>query len=255
MQKEAWTYTLTAAIAGAVGLLIRWLQCLNAFEPETDLPVRGSAISVIMVLTLAVIAGVLWWMSGRMHMEYTRPEPEDALAAPNRLSQAALVAAALIAFGGAALMFFTADGMFFRLAALLGLISAAVLAMTPSLPRWGSFGAVLAVAPVLFFGVWLVGYYKENSTNPVVWDYAMKILSMAACLTAVFRLCGYVYYRMKPRQTLFACGLAAALGMAALMDRGAAPARLILTGWGLGMLAMCWVLLWDLEPPEEPEEE
>ena len=255
MQKEAWTYTLTAAVLGALGMLFRWIQCLNAFEDETDLPIKGSPVSVIMIVVLIVFTAALWWLSGRMHTQYTREEPEDALAIPNRLALAALAVSALIAFGGAALLFLSQNDLFFRIAALLGLVSAAVLCMLPSLPRWGGFGAALAVVPVVFFAVWLVGFYKENATNPVVWDYAMKILAIAGGLLAVFRLCGYVYYRMKPRETLFSCGLAAVLGISTLMDRGTAPARLVLTGWGLGMLTMGWILLWNLAPPDKDEEE
>ena len=253
MRKEAWTYSLTAAILGALGVLIRWLQCQQIFEPDTGLAVKDAFVSVLMVLTLAAFAWALWWLSGKMDLEYTAPEPEEALALPNRYVGWALTFGAVIAAGGALLQFFTADNMFFRAVALLGLLSAAVLGMLPSLPRWGNFGAALVLAPVLFFALWLVGYYKENSVNPVVWGYAMQILAMAACLLAVFRLCGYVYYRMKPRQTLFACGLGGTLGLTVLMDNAPGPARLLFAGWGIGLCVLCWILLDNLQLPGEKE--
>ena len=77
MRKEAWTYSLTAAILGALGVLIRWLQCQQIFEPDTGLAVKGAFVSVIMVLTLAAFAWALWWLSGKMDLEYTAPEPEE----------------------------------------------------------------------------------------------------------------------------------------------------------------------------------
>jgi len=257
MRKEAWTYSLTAGVMGAFGVLMRWLQCQNIFEPETGLAARGHFLSVLMVLTLLGFAAALWRLSGRMSLENAREEPEDALAPPpEKLAGAVLAFGALIAGAGAMLLFFTEGGRLFRLIALLGLLSAAVLAMLPQLPRWGAFGAWLAVTPVLFFALWLVGFYKERSVDPVLWAYAMQILATAACLLAAYRLCGCVFYRLKLRQTLFSCGLATAFGLSALMDPHiTAAARLLFAGWSVGCGALCWVLLRNLRDDTEEEEE
>ena len=141
--------------------------------------------------------------------------------------------------------------MLLRITALLGLLSAAVLALTPSLPRWSGFGCFLSVIPVVFFCLWMVAFYKDNSTNPIVWRYAVQILAMAACLLGVFRLSGYMFYRAKPRVAVFACGLALTFALTVLMDEASAAVRLMFLGWGLGLGIMSWVLVRNIEPREE----
>ncbi len=248
MQKQAWLFSMTATVLGAFGVLLRWLQCETIFDAETGLPVRGAFISYLLVVVLIAFVAGLWWLAGKMNLDGAREEPEDALALPCRETGWALTAAAVVAGGGAILMFFTKNDMLLRITALLGLLSAAVLAMTPSLPRWGGFGAFLSVIPVVFFCLWMVVFYKQNSTNPIVWRYAVQILAMAACLLGVFRLSGYVFYRMKPRRAIFACGLALTFALTVLMDETGIAARLMFAGWGVGLGVMSWVLVRNLDP-------
>ena len=129
-----------------------------------------------------------------------------------------------------------------------------VLAMLPQLPRWGGFGAALSVLPVLFFCLWLVVFYKENAANPILWAYGMEILAIAMCLLAVFRLSAYLFYRAKPRQTIFACMLALITSLATLTDSVSLGARAVLGGWGIGAAVMCWVIINNFVPPA-PEED
>ena len=253
MQKQAWLFSMTATVLGAFGLLLRWLQCQLIFDAETGLPARGAFISYLLVAVLIAFVAGLWWLTGKLDLDGAREEPEDALAIPSKWTGRALAAAAVIAGGGAARMFFTVDTMFLRITALLGLLSASVLALIPSLPRWGGFGAFLSVIPVVFFCLWMVVFYKDNSTNPLLWQYAVQILAMAACLLGAFRLSGYLFYRMKPRQAIFACGLALTFSLTVLMDEAGAAARLMLLGWGLGLGVMSWVLVRNLASEEEKE--
>ena len=55
MQKNAWIYSMTAMIMGAVGVLLRWLQCEIIYDAETGLPVRGAGISVLLVVALLAL--------------------------------------------------------------------------------------------------------------------------------------------------------------------------------------------------------
>ena len=255
MQKEAWTYTMTAMILGAGGLMIRWLQCESVFDKETGLPVQGAALSVIMGIVLVMIAAVLWWLSGRVGCAGSSGEPEEALARPNKEVAFLIVFAAVICGAGSLLMFFTESTILMRIVALLGLLAAFCFAATLFLPGWGGFGALLSVIPVLFQALWLVLFYKTNVVNPIVWSYCVQILAITACLGAAFRVCGYMFYRINPRKAVFSCGLALAFCLCVITDNAPAAYRLMYAGWGVGFGAVGWTIIADFTPPEIEDEE
>ena len=254
MQKEAWTYSLTGAVLGAFGLLLRWLQREMIID-ETGLPVRHAAISVLLVLFLIAAAAALWVLSGRLGGDRSAGEPEDALRVRSPIPTVLLGVAGVAALGGALLMVVGGGSAFLRVAALVGVTAAAVLALYPSLPRWGSFGAGLSLLPVLFFALWLIVGYKDNAVNPIVWDYGMLILAISAALFAAYRLCGYLFYRIRSRRTVFACALAVMLCLCVLMDDISMGVRILLAGWAIGYGTICWVLWRNMRPEKASADE
>ena len=254
MQKNAWTYTMAGTVFAAVAVMLHWLQVQKIFDPETGLPTLHAPITTLLVVVLVLVAAALWWLSGRMKTDCAPEEPEDALALPHRETGWILIAAAALAALGSAYLFFKEDSTLMKAAALLGILSAPVLAMMPQIPRWGGFGAALSVLPVLFFCLWLVVFYKENAANPILWSYGMEILAIAMCLLAVFRLSAYLFYRAKPRRAIFACMLALITSLATLTDSVSLGARAVLGGWGIGTAVMCWIIINNFVPPA-PEED
>ncbi len=188
---------MAGTVFAAVAVMLHWLQVQKIFDPETGLPTLHAPITTLLVVVLVLVAAALWWLSGRMKTDCAPEEPEDALALPHRETGWILIAAAALAALGSAYLFFKEASTLMKAAALLGILSAPVLAMMPQIPRWGGFGAALSVLPVLFFCLWLVVFYKENAANPILWSYGMEILAIAMCLLAVFRLSAYLFL---PRQ-------------------------------------------------------
>ena len=241
MQREAWTYSLTGAVLGAFGLLLRWLQREMILD-ETGLPLRHAVISGLLVAFLFAAGAALWILSGRLGGDRSPEEPEEALNVQNPIPVVLLGLAALAGLGGALLMVVGSDSVLLRVSALVGVLAAAALAFYPYLPRWGEFGAGLSLLPVIFFSLWLVVCYKDNAVNPILWEYGMLILAVAGALFAAYRLCGYLYYRINSRRTVFACALAVVLCLSVLMDDVALGTRVLLGGWALGYGTICWVL-------------
>lgn len=255
MQKQAWIYTIAASVLGALSLLLRWLQCQSIFDAETGLPAAGAGVSVLVTLMLLLTAAALWWLSGRVSPRLDPWEPEAALRLPNRLTGGLMAAAGVLAALGCAVMFFTERSLFMRSTALVGLFSAAALGLYPSLPRWGNFGAALSVVPVVFFSLWLTAFYRDNSTNPVVWEYGVQILAIAGCLLGAFRLSGLLFYRTNPRQGVFGVGLGLCLGLTELMDLGGLGARVLFLGWALGFGVLGWVMVRNFDTQGPPPAE
>ena len=253
MQKEAWTYSMAGTVLGAFGLLLRWLQWEIIYDEVSALPTANRPISSIVVLYLGAMTLGLWWLSGKMSVDMASDDPDKAMAVTGRLVTVLLIIAALAAGAGSALLFLQEEGLMLRIAALLGILSAFVLANYPSLSRWGGFGAGLALVPVIFFSLWIVTFYKTNAVNPIVWEYGIQILAIAGTLLAVYRLSSYLYYRATPRKAIFACGLGQALCLTVLMDNASLGARVIFAGWAIGLGVMSWVLLRSV--PEAAQEE
>ena len=245
---------MAGTVLGAFGLLYNGE---NIYDEASGLPLANKPVSYLVVLYLAAMTAVLWWLSGRMGAELGSEEPEKAMAETGRLVNVLLVIAALAVGGGSALMFLKETSVLMRATALLGILSAFVLANYPTLSRWGGFGAALALLPVIFFSLWIVIFYKTNAVNPIVWDYGIQILAIAGVLLASYRLSGYLFYRANPRQTIFACALGLAISLTVLMDNASMGARVLFAGWAIGLGVLCWVLVrnFGAAPAEEKKEE
>lgn len=60
----------------------------------------------------------------------------------------------------------------------------------------------MSVIPCMFFCLWLLEIYKENSTNPVLLDYCFPCFACIAASLAFFYTAGFVFRRPKPRLTI-----------------------------------------------------
>ena len=135
-----------------------------------------------------------------------------------------------------------------RILALLGLVAAAGYAFYPAATRREGSGGVLGVGVVLFFCYWLVVFYKENSGDPVLWNYAVETLALASATLAFYYVVGYLYYRAKPLRTIYSALLAVFFCMTALggdLDLGIS---LILAGTALALLTLAGVLILNMKP-------
>ena len=243
---------MAGTVLGAFGLLVRWLQCEIIFD-ESGLPVKNAPVSWLLVLYMAAMTAVLWWLSGRMEAHRVSAEPEEAMGADTREARALLALGALAIGLGAGVMFLRMDEIIFRIAALAGILSAPVMALYPSLNRWGGFGAGLSVLPVAFFSLWMISFYKTNAVNPVLWSYAMEILAIAGCLLAAYRCSSWLFYRAEPRKGIFGCAVATAFSLMVLMDEITMGERIMFAGWAICFGTLCWIVLRSAAPGEEGE--
>ena len=251
MRKEASTYCIAVIIAGAFGLLLRWLQCSMIFQEGSDLALAGSPVSYLMAIVMVAVPVVLWRFTRRTGIAGATKEPDIALARPIAAISVLLVVAALVAALGAVLLFFQTGNMQLKLVALLGLLAAPVLMLYPSLPGWGMVGTVFSLLPVAFYAMWMVVIYKENAVNPVLWSFVVQILAVAAGMYALFHMSAYLFFSAKPRKALFACGLATIYGMIALADNTLLSVKLLFGGWSVALVVLCWVLVMNIPEPEE----
>ena len=246
MQKQAWIHSMTAVGLGAVCVLLRWLQNMNAFEPETGLIVPGHTLSILLALTLLGSAVGLWGLNRTLRFASASDDPEKAMGETPLPLTAVMVSGGIIAIGGAVLYYFTGVGIVPKMTALLGLFSVSALLLFPYLNRWGGFGAFLSLFPVAFFSTWLVVAYRDYARDPVLWNYAPLMLAISGSLYAVYRLAAYFFYRAQPTKVVYACALATVLNMTVLMDTAIGAGRLILGGWAVGFAAIVGMLILNM---------
>ena len=237
---------MTAVGMGAVCVLLRWLQNMNAFEPETGLILPGHTLSILLALALMGSAVGLWVQNRSLRTAMASEDPEKAMAETPLPLTAVMISGAIIAIGGTVLYYFTGSNLVEKMTALPGLFSLSALLLFPSLNRWGGFGAFLSLCPVFFFSVWFVVAYRDYARDPVLWNYAPLMLAIAASLYAAYRLAAYFHYRAQPTKTVFGCCLATVLNLTVLMDTAIGAGRLILGGWAVGFAAIAGMLILNM---------
>ena len=249
MQRRAWIHAAAPMITGAMCLMLRWLQYINVFDEETGLP-NASVLSRLVTIAFVLSALVLIGLSQSLRRFYTPYDPDEAFDAPPKLLIGVLGAAAMVSAVGAVALYFLGNDLLLKLTALLALLSVPAMMLYPILSRWGFLGALMGLVPIAFFGWWLVIAYRENAPDPVLWLYAPQILSIAALLLATYRVTAYIYYRAKPVAAIRACSLAALFSVSTLMDEHIGMGRFILAGWAFAMMAIIWLLVCNMQPPE-----
>lgn len=225
MRKDALTMVLITAVAGVFGAFLRWLENINAFEPDTGLMLPFARTTVIMasyLIAAAVLFAVLsivW--TKRFACEKT---PEAALQThtflPDLLCKACGVVMIVL---GVVLMFAAAEQRhpslerLFAAACIFCGVALMFVLTKPDGPVSMSRGASLV--PVLFACMWLVCCYKNNAENPVIWAYLVELLTVMATVMAWYELAAYHYGRAKPAAALFFVQGAVFMNIATLSDQ------------------------------------
>ena len=276
MQSKAYRLTGFAAVASAVGFLLRWLQGIQIIDEETGLARRGAGISAVVMVFIVLVAGALAFAAYRFGKYGTPEKPESALETKNFLHRAVnIVPSVLLGICGL-VQLLQADAAHWGegqilLRRILGvltlcaaygsfLISAGV--QRKDRRRSCQIGAVLLI---LFGGVWLIAIYKSVASNPVIWSFAVEVLAVCAALLAYYHLAGYFFEEPTPRRSIFYCFLGAFLCVMAAVDEHTLGESVCFASVALHLLALGYTLTVNLgrqeesapdasDAPEAPEE-
>lgn len=230
MQSQAYKITGFAAVMGALGFMMRWLQGMQIYDETTGLAERGASISVLVILILAgTVAALAVWAFWLRRYEPRRDE--RALVGKSilyrlfgGLAGGVLVLSGLILIvtaGGDAM-----PGMQRALAVfqVLGGVSAILLVVHADQPGQVKTRRVAAVVLVLFGCMFMVTVYRENAANPVLWEFAPEILALCAATLALYYTAGYQFGQAKPFAGIFFCQTGLFLCMVCVIDQGLSPA-------------------------------
>ena len=225
MQKKSWFILAGAFAAAILGVLLRGYQLARVYDPISMMPREGSPASLVLaLLPILYIAFLILLLRGK---KYQLPaEGQEKLAAGRTLLTPLLSAmlGLVICVSGILML----RGIFsypfpnlrqivayFVIAGGIGIGLMGLFAGTPE----KSVAAPLFILPVACFCIYLIVFYKEMQNDPVVWNYAVQILAVAANALSFFHLAGFVFHRSRPLHAAFFCFLAFTVNITCLADR------------------------------------
>ena len=258
MRKDAFILCLTTVVLSAFGFFLRWLQNMNAFEPDTGLAIAGAKTSIAFIIyslaALALLIAANRLYLGRRASLQAAPE---SLHCPTVLHKAVLWLCAVVSAIAWLVLMFTADKADFptlqRVTAALGILASASLPFifpSAKAEEGKTLAATAAIIPVLFCCVWLVCDYRVHSENPVLWQYVIEVLAVVAVTMSFYYVAAWFYGKAKPHRCLVAVQLASYLCLCTLTDEHSTAEGVLFAAMAVLMLAFQFVIIENAKKKE-----
>ncbi len=210
MQKTAIKICAGALILGIFGAFLRWLQIQNIIEADTGLATRNSPWSFALIFFVLVFAILLWLMVRKLkNVDFPSKYPDVYLKNVPFASIFAVLIGIIIALGGVMTVLRsvqTSKTVFDLVLGLFSFVCAAGMASfigSASKPEKKSQGFFGAISIVFYLCFWLIAAYKFSAKDPVTWDYAPRLLAIAATLLAFYFIAGFVFNKPRPLASLY----------------------------------------------------
>lgn len=248
--------------AGAFGIFFRWMQLQLAFED--GLPEK-SVWHFFVLLLIAASAAVFWYFIRKFEKAGLTLSGDffEAFSNGGKLYMVLRWLFGGIMCAGSVLLFMRseldANVTFLRVLAGFGLLSGIAFplllscANRPHAVR-NSTVTLLAIFPLFFFSTWLLTSYKQNSINPIIWLYAIEILTLIVDMLAFFRIAGFAYGVPDAKKTMFNCMLGAMLSLMSLADNRYLGQQIMFLAVALMFIMVVWIMIANLGTRGEPSD-
>ena len=252
-----------ALFGGAVGFCLRKWQWLSAYDRETELFIKGSLATYVLLGFLAVLIVDLL-VSARM---VKRKEIHLPLACTDPLYMCLMAASAVIFLGagvlglleGMALTEQYSAGMTMMAsypAALLlcgGLclvsgVCTFVVGKAAYRPGTVPGAGLCAAIPPFAMLVWLFATHQEHATDPVLMRYGIYLAAAALLLIAHYEVAAFYQNHRHSRRFLFCALTGTALSITALADGLSFFQMAMAAACSLSGLGQCYALLSPADP-------
>ena len=258
MKKSGIVFVLVSLLLAAAAMLLRKLELMTVLDAG-GLAVFRPVTAVL--IALSVLAAVFYFFFARHELEKTK-EPVFASAFRSLgMPGVALGAVCLVVqLLGAWLLYRgwkTGGGTLELVLALMaGLAGAGWLFLRIQEYRETKSegpGFLAGCLVTLFSCLCLVTYYRYEASEPSLILTVYAFLALCACCIAGYGYTGGSVGRLRPRFTLFFCGLALYLSLVAMVRQEEAAFRLFWLAAALQYGQCALVLLSPRDPEKEPE--
>ena len=272
MQKKSFVLCGLTCIAGIFGALIRWLQSTTAFEPETGLHQPFSMWSVILTIYLVLAAVVFFvvvrWLKGNKKLTQPMNYPEAFLGGPAMCTASGFAAFAMIAAGGVITLVDAirnpkpsysvlgpAHSYFDHVNGAMAVVAAicVIMLLRNINSSEKKSGAVPLVVIDLYLCFRLIAEYRSAAADPVVWNFAIRIIAISVSILAYYYFAGYAFDKAQPFKTLYFSLLGMFLGIIALADQVSIGYHLISMGILLAQLVLTILFIGNMALPSHEE--
>ncbi len=244
--------------AGLVLFLLRLVQNLTGFDPETGLSLP-SLPGAAAVACLALLA--LWELALARKLDKTRASFSRRFAPP-QWEKPLLAAGSLLLVAGGLLMAAAGlggsgggEGVAAIAAGLTAVASGGCFLLLGRQMASGGEVTVGPLLPAMFFGVFLVlAVYLPAADDPVLARYWLPVLAAAMAAYAFSQLAGFLRGESSPRGFTPVADLAVILCLAATAD-GGAPRALLFGGCALVLTVFLLLQRERPEPAPAPEKD
>lgn len=245
--------------AGAFGIFFRWMQLQLAYN-ENGLPDR-SAWNVLVPLLIVAGAYVFYRFIQKTKKErkYVPEDFYEALANKGKLYQICRWAIGALMILGSAYLFVSCDvdknAVFLKILSVFGVLTGVAFPLLLEMANrphaaGNSTLTLLAVLPVFFYAMWLLTSYKQNSINPVTWDYLVEVVTITVSLLAAFRMAGFAYGVPDAGRSMFYCMTGGMLCIMSLSDKRYLAQQIMLASSALMMVMYNWIMVANLRTGE-----
>ena len=245
--------------AGAFGIFFRWMQLQLAFE--NGLPEK-SVWHTFVLLLIAASAAVFWYFIRKFEKAGLSLSGDffEALSNSGKLYTVLRWLFGVILCAGSVLLFMSseldANVTFLRVLSGFGVLSGISFPLLLSCANRphavkNSTITLLAIFPLFFFCTWLLTSYKQNSINPIIWIYAIEILTLIVDALAFFRIAGFAYGVPDAKKTMFNCMLGAMLSLMSLADNRYLGQQVMFLAVALMFIMVVWIMIANLGVREE----
>ncbi len=197
-------------IMGIFGAFLRWLQIQNVFEAETGLATRNSPWSYALISFVLLFAVLLWlWVRSLRNVDFPSKYPEVYSKGVPFAPIAAIFIGIIMAVGGVLTLLRsvqTSKTVFDLVLGLFTFVCATGMATfigSASKINKKSQGFFGAISIVFYLCFWLIAAYKFSAKDPITWNYAPRLLAIAATLLAFYLIAGFVFNKPRPLASLY----------------------------------------------------
>ena len=246
MRRNAYLFGGTALLAAAAGMLLRITELTTLLDRRNMLMVRGAASFIL--LGLAVLALAAFALLARKWQVPELPARYGPVfRGSGNLTVSAVCFAAMLGGAALCLLRWKREGNAFSvwLGLFAVLAGCGLLSLSLDAYRKKAKGCTLLAAamPVIFAVLLLISFYKKYAPIPAMLYTLYPFLALTADMVGLHLIAGFAGERIRPRWTVFFCGVGTVLSMISLPGVPETEVRIFLAAFALELFSHAMTLL------------